>query len=418
MQLTEYEKEMAAGKYGPGLQKAINILIRYGEACGAEKFVEISSAHIMPKEPPELLEMFTEGVDCVPVITTTHPLMSAFSPEKWEDMGIPHEYAEKELPDHEKRQRIHQRLGIVKSYSCLPMHMGNLPRKGAYTSWIGSCAQILCNSLIGARTNKDGTIINLCCALTGRALYHGLLMQENRYAKVVIRLADDVVLEDDADYGALGYYVGNTVKNSNVVFDGISPSISFDHLKYMVAPVATSGSVHICHVVGITPEAATLEEALGGREPEETLVVTREDLKRTKKLYEYFPEKEVNLVLIGCPHVTIEEARTLAGFLKGKRVPTGKHLWIAMGDPTYTLAKAMGYTDIIEGAGGVISHTCMATIPDSPIPEDTKAIMTNSFKSAHYVTSLQQGRVPVMVGGLKQCFDALRLREHEVSICV
>lgn len=412
MQLTKYEQDMAAGKYGLGLQKAINILIRYGDACGADRFVEITSAHVMPKEPPELLEQFTEGIEELPVTTTTHPLMSSFSPEKWEAMGIRPDFAVSELAEHEKRQKIHGDLGFIKCYSCLPMHMGNLPQKGDYTSWIGSCAQILVNSLIGAKTNKDGTIINLCSALTGRTPYHGLLIDKNRYAKVVVQLDDGVKLEGDDDYGALGYYVGGHVGIGNVVFDCIPKNATFDQLKYLIAPVATSGSVHICHVTGITPEAPTVEAALGCKEPEAIVVVTREDLEKTKDIFKYDPDASVDLVIIGCPHVTVQEARNIAKILKGKKITDCKRLWLGLGDATYTIVKAMGDAEIIEKAGGVFSNTCHATIPDSPLPENVKVVMTNSFKGAHYVNSLQQGKVKVMIGSLEKCLESLNLQKE------
>ncbi|MDX9872373.1 MAG: aconitase X catalytic domain-containing protein [Clostridia bacterium] len=415
MYLTKYEQEMAQGKYGPGLQKAINILIRYGKACGAERLVEITSAHVMPKEPPELLSQFTEGIEELPVTTTTHPLMSAFNPEKWEAMGIPADFAAAELAEHEERQKIHGDLGFIKCYSCLPMHLGNLPQKGDYISWIGSCAQILGNSLIGAKTNKDGTIVNLCSALTGRALYHGLLLDENRYAKVVIKLAEDIRLETDDDYGALGYYVGGHVIIGNVVFDGIPKSATFDQLKYLIAPVATSGSVHICHVTGITPEAPTVEAALGGKEPEDIVIVTRQDLEKTKNIFRYDPDQPVDLVIIGCPHVTVQEARRIAKILKDKKIAEGKRLWLGLSDATCTIVRAMGDAGIIEEAGGVFSNTCQATIPDSPLPENVQVVMTNSFKGAHYINSLQQGKVRVMISSLEECLKALNLQEAQVK---
>jgi len=369
----------------------------------------------MPKEPPELLEQFTEGVAELPVLTTLHPLMSAFSPEKWREMGIPEDYARSELKAHEKREAIHRKLGFTKTYSCLPMHMGNLPRKGDYLSWIGSCAQILANSILGARTNKDGTVINLCSALTGRALYYGVLMEENRFAQVVVRLEKGDELVNDDDFGALGYYVGSHVTNKNIVIDGLSKKITVDQLKYLIAPVATSGSINVCHVTGITPEAPTLEAALGGKKPEQVIIVGKQQLNATKDRFKFDPDKHVDLVLIGCPHVTIEEAQHIAKLLRGKKIGKNQRLWLAMGDPTYTLAKTMGYTDIIEAAGGVFSHTCLATIPDSPLPLDVKVIMTNSFKGAHYVSSLQQGKVIVMIGSLERCLESLTAARAEVK---
>lgn len=407
MKLNQYEKDMAEGKYGPGLKKAINILIRYGDACGAKEFVEITSGHIMPEEPPELLEQLTEGVEKLPQTTTMHPLMSSFSPEKWEAMGIPKDFAAKKLSEHDAREKLHEKLGFLKTYSCLPMMMGNLPREGDYISWIGSCAQNLVNSVIGARTNRDGTMINLCSCLTGRTPKRGLLLPENRYAKVLVTLADGVTLQDDIDYGAFGYYIGAQVGNKSIAVEGLPKTITFNQLKYMMAPAAASGSIPMFHIIGVTPEATTREKAFGGKEPEMTIEVTRKNLEETKAIFAFDQESPLDLVLFGCPHLTIEEIGGVASYIKDKKLKKGKRLWMATGDSIYTLAQTMGYTDIIEAAGGVFSHTCMATIPDSPLPKDVKTVMTNSFKSAHYIRSLQKGKVKVMVGNVEQCLDMI-----------
>lgn len=415
MKLTQYEADMAAGKFGPGLQKAINLLIRYGDACGAEEFVEITSGHVMPKEPPELLEQFIEGVEKLPVMTTLHPLMSAFSPEKWEEMGISKEYAEVELQDYYKRSEMHTKLGFLKTYSCLPMNMGNLPRIGDYISWIGSCAQILANSMLGARTNKDGTVVSLCAALTGRTPKTGLLLDENRFATVLVTMEDGLKLNDDSDYGAMGYFIGMQVANKSIAVEGLPRTVTFDQLKYLIAPAAASGSIHVFHVIGVTPEALTKQAAFGGKEPQSIIKVSRKDIEATKKIFAFNKNKEVDLLLLGCPHITIQEAGTISDFLKNRKLKQGKRLWLAMGKPVYTLAKTMGFADNIEAAGGVISDTCLATIPDSPIPKDVKVVLTNSFKCAHYVRSLQKDQVEVMVAGLHDCLESITEKVGEVQ---
>ncbi|HHU02862.1 MAG TPA: DUF521 domain-containing protein [Christensenellaceae bacterium] len=415
MKLTQYEADMAAGKFGPGLQKAINLLIRYGDACGAEEFVEITSGHVMPKEPPELLEQFIEGVEKLPVMTTLHPLMSAFSPEKWEEMGISKEYAEVELQDYYKRSEMHTKLGFLKTYSCLPMNMGNLPRIGDYISWIGSCAQILANSMLGARTNKDGTVVSLCAALTGRTPKTGLLLDENRFATVLVTMEDGLELNDDSDYGAMGYFIGMQVANKSIAVEGLPRTVTFDQLKYLIAPAAASGSIHVFHVIGVTPEALTKQAAFGGKEPQSIIKVSRKDIEATKKIFAFNKNKEVDLLLLGCPHITIQEAGTISDFLKNRKLKQGKRLWLAMGKPVYTLAKTMGFADNIEAAGGVISDTCLATIPDSPIPKDVKVVLTNSFKCAHYVRSLQKDQVEVMVAGLHDCLESITEKVGEVQ---
>ncbi len=415
MKLTQYEADMAAGKFGPGLQKAINLLIRYGDACGAEEFVEITSGHVMPKEPPELLEQFIEGVEKLPVMTTLHPLMSAFSPEKWEEMGISKEYAEVELQDYYKRSEMHTKLGFLKTYSCLPMNMGNLPRIGDYISWIGSCAQILANSMLGARTNKDGTVVSLCAALTGRTPKTGLLLDENRFATVLVTMEDGLELNDDSDYGAMGYFIGMQVANKSIAVEGLPRTVTFDQLKYLIAPAAASGSIHVFHVIGVTPEALTKQAAFGGKEPQSIIKVSRKDIEATKRIFAFNKNKEVDLLLLGCPHITIQEAGTISDFLKNRKLKQGKRLWLAMGKPVYTLAKTMGFADNIEAAGGVISDTCLATIPDSPIPKDVKVVLTNSFKCAHYVRSLQKDQVEVMVAGLHDCLESITEKVGEVQ---
>jgi len=406
---------MAVGKYGKGIEKAINVLIKFGNTFGAEKLIKITSAHAMPKEPPELLLEFSEGLIGVPVLTTLHPLMSVFSPDKYKEMGIKNDFAQEELPICKKRAEMHQKLGFNRTYSCLPFLAGNIPRPGESISWIGSCAQIFANSYLGARTNRDGTIINLCSAITGRTPYCGLHLDENRYAKLLVKF-DGIDFDNvtDSDIGAIGYYIGAIAMNRNVVFDGIPRDYGIDKLKYLMAPLSTSGSVSICHVVGITPEAPDLQTALGGKKPEEVVTVGPREMLATKQEFMGTFKNKVDLVIIGCPHTTIEEIKGIAWLLNGKRIGKNQRLWIGTGEQNYQLAKIMGYANIIEKAGGVISSTCMATIPDSPLPEDVRVIKTNSYKAAHYIESFQKGKVSVIIDDLANCIKSAITGDVEV----
>jgi hypothetical protein len=406
MYLTKEEEAMASGKQGPGFKRCMDILIKLGEAFGAERLVKVSSAHTMPKEPPELLGEMTEGVEQAATFTTLHSLMSSFDPKCWQDMGIPEDFAAQELPILNERLEVYRRVGFYQTFTCLPMLVGNLPRKGDYVSWIGSGAQLLVNSLIGARTNRDGTVVNLATAITGRTPYMGLLLDENRYADVVVELNDvDPHKLTHADFGAIGYYVGAKAENRNIVINGLPRELDIDQLKYLMAPLSTSGSVSICHVVGMTPEAPTLEEALGGQKPSEIVTVGRQEIQQTKDLYA--GEDHVDMTLFGCPHCTVSELKTLASILEDKKMGSNQRLWIGMPYQHYYLAQAMGYTGIIEKAGGIISSSCMATIPDSPIPEDVKVIATNSFKAAHYISRLTKGQVKVCIGDMDACVEAV-----------
>ncbi|GAH68106.1 unnamed protein product, partial [marine sediment metagenome] len=135
--------------------------------------------------------------------------------------------------------------------------------------------------------------------------------------------------------------------------------------------------------------------------------VGREEIKQTKALYAEGKSGQVDMAVFGCPHCTVAELKTMASLLDGKKVGNNQRLWVGMPYQMYYLAQTMGYTDVIENAGGVISSACMAAIPDSPIPSDVKVIATNSFKSAHYIPRLTKGRVRVLIGDMDVCIDAV-----------
>ncbi len=408
MKLTREEEAMASGSYGPGIEKCMNLLIKIGDACGAKQMVRISSAHTMPKEPPELLDEMTKDVARTGTFTTLHSLMSAFDPSSWQKMGIPDTFAKQELADHHRRTDVYRRVGFYQTFTCLPMLVGNLPRQGDYISWIGSGAQLLANSLIGARTNRDGTVANLAAAITGRAPYTGLFLDENRYAEVLVVLEG---LEPNqltyTDFGAIGYYVGDKAQNRNIVIDGLPKGLDINQLKYLIAPLATSGAVSICHIARLTPEAPDTQQALGKRRPSEVLKVGREEIKQTKSLYAEADSDKIDMVIFGCPHCTITEIKSIASLLDGKRIGGSQRLWIGMPYQLYHLAQTMGYTSVIENAGGVMASACMAMIPDAPVPGGVRVVATNSFKAAHYISRLTKGEVRVLIGDMEECIDAV-----------
>ena len=416
MLLTKQEEDMASGKYGPGMEKSIKILIKFGDIFKADKLVKISSAHIMPKEPIELLLEFTEGVEKTQVFTTTHPLMSAFDANKWQKQGIDEAYGVREEALYKQRSAIYKRLGIYETYTCLPMMAGNLPLKGQLISWIGTGNQVLVNSLLGARTNRDGTVVNLCAAITGRAPNLGLFLDENRYGQFLVNIAPEINPRElsPIDVAAIGYYVGSRAGNYPVVIDGLPSDFSFDDIKGLVS-LSTSGSTCMCHIVGITPEAPDLKTALGGKKPKETMTIGRAEIQEAKAMYQKPGTFKIDMVIIGCPHCSIDDAKKIASLLEGKKVGMNQRLWLGMGAQTYTLAKIMGYTEVIERAGGVVVNSCMATIPDCPLPKEVKVVASNSFKTAHYVTGLKKGEVQVVLGSLDDCINAAISGKMEVK---
>jgi predicted aconitase len=406
MILTKEEEAMATGKCGLGMEKCITFLIKYGEAFGANQLVKVASAHVFNAFPLDLLEDLTKGVDQAETFTTIHPFMSLCDPLSYEKMGVSKEHCIQRNSDHERRSEIYGRLGFFKTYTCVPMYIGNFPKKGDYVSWFGSSTQLFVNSIVGAKQNRDGAVVNMAIALTGRAPNWGLFLDKNRYAEVLFDIKDlDTASLSTSDYGAIGYYIGGIAQERNVVIDGLSHNIILDRLKYLLHPISTSGAVSICHLIGITPEAPDLKTALGHKKPKEEVHVGVEEIKKIKEKF-HGESEQVDLVILGCPHCSLQELKRIASLLEDKQIGLNQRLWIGTAHQLYDLADTMGYAEIIEKANGIISRTCMATIPDCAIPEDVQTVATNSFKTAHYVSIISKGRIRVVVGEMENCISA------------
>ncbi len=407
MILTRQEEAMARGENGPGIKRCMDILVKFGKAMGAERLVPIASAHTMPAEPPELLRKLTEGVNATGTFTTLHALMDAYSPENCTRMGQPEAFVREEGERFAQRREVYLRASFMQTYTCLPMLVGNLPRKGELVSFIGSGVQLMTNSLIGARCNRDGTVISLASAITGRTPYYGMLLDENRHGEVLVRFEG---LDPDsltkAQLGAIGYHLGAVAGSRNLVIEGLPADMELDRLKYLLAPMAVSGAVGLCHIVGLTPEAPTLEAALGGKKPAQTVTVGKKEIGQCLGQYAQ-GGPEVDMAIFGCPHCTVTEAKYLAGLLDGRRLSPNKRLWIGLPHQQYKLAQLMGYTEAVETAGGVFASSCMAAIPSAQLPEGVRVVATNSFKSAHYISRLSKGRVKLLVGDMDQCIAAV-----------
>jgi hypothetical protein len=407
MNLTKEEEAMAEGKYGPGIERCMQMLTKYGEAFGAEKLVNIASAHVLNAFPIDLLTDLTEGTGEAGTFTTLHPFMSLCDPLSCNEMGISEDYYSIRNEEHEQRLKIYKRLGFLQTYTCAPMLIGNFVKKGDFVSWFGSGIQLFANSVIGAKQNREGAVVNMATAITGKSPYIGLFFDENRNGEFLFEVEDlDLDLLTTIDYSAMGYYIGGKVQDRNIVINGLHHAIPLDDIKHLLTSISASAATVICHIVGVTPEAPDLERALGNKKPKEKLRVGREELRQTKAMYSHLPSERVDLVILGCPHCTIQELKRMAVLLQNQKVGTNQRLWVGTAHQIYDLAQTMGYSQTIEEAGGIFGRTCMATIPDCPIPTDVKAVATNSFKTAHYVDRISKGRIRVVVGELEKCVRA------------
>jgi predicted aconitase len=266
--------------------------------------------------------------------------------------------------------------------------VGNVPLKGEICCWTESSAVVYANSILGARTTRHGTESAIAASLLGWTPEFGVLLTANR--KGTVRVKVTAALECSSDWGALGYFAGKLAGLGIPVFDG-APRPSQDDAKQLCAALATSGGVTMCHIAGVTPEAGTLEDAFQGTPPVEAAVFDDATLRAMYASLRNHTGDDIDSVILGCPHASIREISQFAGLLKGKRVAPGVRLWVDTARATKASADAMGFTGVIEEAGGIIvCDTCPTNMRVS-----ARRIVTHGFKQAHYARGMVGAEVIV-----------------------
>ena len=373
MYLTKAEEGMLSGEGGEVIERMFRLLVRLGEIYGADKMIAVNSAQVagvsyksLGDPGMEFLEDYAEKGAKVKMVTFLNP--AGMDIEDWKELGIPADFAKKQL----RIMNAFRKMGIVVSATCTPYLAGNLPRFREHIAWSESSAISFSNSVIGARTNREGGPSALAAALCGVTPNYGLHLDENRKPQLAVNV--DAKLEDNADFGALGYIVGKQAKNKIPFFKGIKEADT-DQLKALGAAMAASGAVALYHVEGMTPEAHLMST-----EGLETISVTGKDLDDT--FSKLSTGKEPDIVILGCPHSSLKEIMTLARKLEGKKLK--KPLWICTSRMVKEAANRMGFTQTIEEAGGkVVADTCMVVSPIEDIGYKTTGV--NSGKAANYL---------------------------------
>jgi predicted aconitase len=267
-------------------------------------------------------------------------------------------------------------MGVVTTCSCTPYLFGNLPHFGEHIAWAESSAVCYANSVLGARTNREGGPSALAAALTGRTPAYGLHLDENRRPGLTVRV--EASLAETRDFGALGVVVGRAIESQQVkaipYLRGI-PAATVEQLKSFCASLATYGSLAMFHMEGITPESVQHTP------PDETLFIGQADLDKAIQSLDVTPaSEEADFVSLGCPHLSIHEIQRVAELLQGKRV--GKTFWITTSRPVKRIADQMGYSAAIEAAGAIFAvDTCCVV---APIKGRFKTLVTDSAKACYY----------------------------------
>jgi predicted aconitase len=389
VRLTRDEREMLDGKYGDAIQKAMEILFALGECYGAERMMRVSSAHIAPCNPSAagkggtlfFNDMADRGGKLI-VPTTTNP--ACLDPWGWRRMGFSEELYREQVA----LSKVLARMDGLICNTCTPYLIGHVPRLGEHVAWGESSAVVYVNAILGGRTNREGAPSALASGLTGRTPAYGYHLDENRHGELKVLVNAD--LKGFTDYASLGYFAGKIAQDRVPIFSGISSSVSQDELIWLGAGLASSGSVAHFHAVGITPEAPTEEKASGFRKigPSDTFEFGSTHLKEIEASLSKVAPEDADLVILGCPHVSIAQIKHYAKVLSGRRVKERVEVWILASHLVKKYAEDIGYSKVIESAGvRIVSNTCPSAIPsDFFRSRNYRAFATDSPKLAYLLS--------------------------------
>ncbi|MFC1894105.1 aconitase X [Chloroflexota bacterium] len=414
MRLTKEQKRILDGQEGEILQQAMIALVKYGTAMGAEEFIPVSSAHTFffsPRAvaqyfPPRHVQLtegyvteFCEKLACIQVRAKTTIDPGAVDLNKWRQMGA----SEDTYKLAKQATEICRRNGILANWTCIPYLEDNIPMIGEHCSWSESSALIYCNSILGARTNRDAGEASFFSALLGITPNWGMHLDENRKGTHLIDVRCE--MNTTSDWGALGYFAGEVAGADIPVFINLMrPTV--EEAKQLGASLNVPGGAAMFHIAGVTPEAPTVEATFGGNVPMATYIFDESVKRRVYESINHQPKGRVNMVFFGCPHLTLYEIKEISRLIEGKHVAKDTRLWVMTTHSIRASAERLGYAQIIEDSGGdLFADGCLLSYyeySDSEKP-DLERVATDSIRQG--IGARKSFGSNVFLGDTKRCIQ-------------
>jgi hypothetical protein len=415
VRLARNEQAMLEGREGPAKQKAMELLVKYAEGLGADRFVDTNNATVIVGSIPDIkiVQKVVPSLDAdeiasrflldsdervvldkVKAFTTTN---ATFRDQRYPDLqrgGKPHCDLLQKMVDYLKR------VGVIHLATCTPYQVGNIPMKGEHCAWTESSAVAFCNSVLGARTNIEGLHSSFASAVTGKTPLWGMHLDENHLGKVIINVEIDVELL--RDWHLIGYYVGGQVGLNVPIYNNIRNVPDMPRLMGMCAAGISGGSIVKFHIVGMTLEAPTLEAASGSRKGLPVLKYGRNERRAAYEKLNHSDSDEVDVVVLGCPHAGLDRMKAIAGMLEGKRINKNTRLYVTTCHPMKHVADEHGYTEIITIAGGSVwEDSCGLVLSVDP----STVFACDSAKMANYLPG-ETGSKNTWFGTTEECIEA------------
>ena len=353
MNLTAEEQAMLRGDHGETVREAIALQLEVAKFYGAKAFVPVTNVHMMGDIEvmgdvglEHLLRLARVGARCE-VATTTNA--RCFDFEYVDRLG-----QDRAEADKERRLIASLRaMNVITADTCINYQTLYQPHFGEHVAWGDTGTVIWANSVCGARTNFESGPAAMAAAMTRRTPAYGFHLDEHRRGTFVVEV--DAELSDFAEWGAAAKLVGEAHQSyfEVPVFTGIQRAPTADELKHLGASLASYGSMAMYHMVGVTPEAPTVEAALRGRAPRETVRITQRDIDRVFAGYSDLGAP-CNFVVFSGPQLSLLELKRLAELFDGRRVHQGTTVFVTTSNGVLSAARALGYAQTLEAAGATI----------------------------------------------------------------
>lgn len=389
LELSGEDQKLLSGDYGKAAKIAMQVICKMAVIQGATRFIDVSQAHIdgcVYNGPSSLLfaSQLNDWGAKVRVPTTLNSI--SVDQRRWQQQGIDKAFGEpaSQLGD------AYMKMGAQLSYTCAPYLLDTLPKHGEQIVWAESNAVVFANSVLGARTQKYADFMDICIALTARAPCSGSHIDSGRLPglQIIVEATDNA---NDAYWPLLGYQIGLLAVNDVPIIYGLEDSApGDDDLKAFSAAFATTSSVAMFHMAGITPESSIANEfARDTLSQDNTVRVSAKMLRQSWRELNSATGQKVDVICLGNPHFSLNECSVLAKLCKGQQKKDGLRIYVTLGRAIHEKACEAGYVKPLEQFGvEFITDTCWCMLSAPVIPDSAEVLMTNSGKYAHYAPGL------------------------------
>ncbi len=412
MILTQEQQDILDGKKGETLAKVMETMVRYGQLFDATSMVKITSKynHLVTSFGLKGLASIYDLLDKLIEAKAVSSQKFTVDPRPL-DKNVPANFIEKFVfykfmyTRQEQYEKQLETLGLLNknafTCTCYLDEVGNTPEYGDILSWSESSAVVYANSVLGARCNRNSGIIDLMGSIVGLVPKFGLLTDEGRKAKWIIKV--NTTSKPDAQL--LGSAIGMKVVEDVPFIEGLDKWLDYKldddakaYLKDLGAASASNGAVGLYHVENITPEAIKLKRNLIENDAK-VYVIDDAELKR---VYDNYPiiwknkDAKPKLCFIGCPHLSYAQLVEWTEKIDGELTKLNKE---KVAIPTvFTCApniiekfKETKYYPILVKRGIILSYICPLMYMNNPlcgkVPTITSSNKLRTYTSAKYYTN-------------------------------